>query len=54
MLRGLKTVLGLCAVRRLLQQLGWGLAELDAVGVVAGPGSFTGVRTGIGGGKGIV
>jgi tRNA threonylcarbamoyladenosine biosynthesis protein TsaB len=35
------------AVRRLLQQTGWELAELDAVGVVAGPGSFTGVRAGM-------
>jgi tRNA threonylcarbamoyladenosine biosynthesis protein TsaB len=39
-------------VRRLLQKVGWELAELDAVGVVAGPGSFTGVRTGLAAGKG--
>ena len=40
------------AVRQLLQQLGWGRAELDAVGVVAGPGSFTGVRTGLAAARG--
>jgi len=40
------------AVRRLLQQAGWELAELDAVGVVGGPGSFTGVRTGMATAKG--
>jgi tRNA threonylcarbamoyladenosine biosynthesis protein TsaB len=40
------------AVRRLLQQAGWKLAELDAVGVVGGPGSFTGVRSGMAVAKG--
>jgi tRNA threonylcarbamoyladenosine biosynthesis protein TsaB len=40
------------AVRRLLHELGWELADLDAVGVVGGPGSFTGVRTGLAAAKG--
>ncbi len=40
------------AVRRLLQQAGWDMAELDAVSVVGGPGSFTGVRTGMAAAKG--
>ena len=41
------------AVRRLLQGVGWDLAELDAVGVVSGPGSFTGMRTGLAAAKGL-
>jgi tRNA threonylcarbamoyladenosine biosynthesis protein TsaB len=41
------------AIRQLLQQAGWMLAELDAVGVVSGPGSFTGVRTGMAVAKGL-
>ncbi len=41
------------AVRRLLLGPGWELAELDAVGVVGGPGSFTGVRTGLSVAKGL-
>jgi tRNA threonylcarbamoyladenosine biosynthesis protein TsaB len=41
------------AVGRLLRQVGWELAQLDAVGVVAGPGSFTGVRTGLAAAKGL-
>jgi tRNA threonylcarbamoyladenosine biosynthesis protein TsaB len=40
------------AVRRLLHELGWELGDLDAVGVVGGPGSFTGVRTGLAAAKG--
>jgi len=43
----------IAVVRRLLQQLGWNLTELDAVGVVGGPGSFTGVRTGLAAAKGL-
>jgi tRNA threonylcarbamoyladenosine biosynthesis protein TsaB len=39
-------------VRRLLHELGWELGDLDAVGVVGGPGSFTGVRTGLAAAKG--
>jgi tRNA threonylcarbamoyladenosine biosynthesis protein TsaB len=41
------------AVRRLLNSLGWEIADLDAVGVVGGPGSFTGVRTGLSVAKGL-
>jgi tRNA threonylcarbamoyladenosine biosynthesis protein TsaB len=41
------------AVRRLLEGVGWRLAELDAVGVVSGPGSFTGMRTGLAAAKGL-
>jgi tRNA threonylcarbamoyladenosine biosynthesis protein TsaB len=40
-------------VSRLLQQAGWELAMLDAVGVVGGPGSFTGVRIGMAAAKGL-
>ena len=39
-------------VRRLLGQVGWRLVELNAVGVVCGPGSFTGMRTGLAAAKG--
>ncbi len=41
------------AVRRLLEQVGWRLAELNAVGVVSGPGSFTGMRAGLATAKGL-
>ena len=40
-------------IRRVLEEAGWGVGELGAVGVVRGPGSFTGVRTGWSVGKGI-
>ena len=40
-------------VRRTLKEAGWGAGELAAVGVVRGPGSFTGVRTGWSVGKGL-
>jgi tRNA threonylcarbamoyladenosine biosynthesis protein TsaB len=41
------------AVQRVLEQAGWKLRELDAVGVVSGPGSFTGVRVGLAAAKGL-
>jgi len=37
---------------RLLREAGWGLAELSAMVVVTGPGSFTGVRVGVSAAKG--
>jgi tRNA threonylcarbamoyladenosine biosynthesis protein TsaB len=40
-------------VRRLLARVGWRLGELDGVGVVSGPGSFTGMRTGMAAAKGL-
>ncbi|MGC9197543.1 MAG: tRNA (adenosine(37)-N6)-threonylcarbamoyltransferase complex dimerization subunit type 1 TsaB [Acidobacteriaceae bacterium] len=41
------------SLRHLLAQPGWRLTELSAIGVVAGPGSFTGVRTGLAFAKGL-
>jgi tRNA threonylcarbamoyladenosine biosynthesis protein TsaB len=41
------------AVSRLLKEKGWALADLDGIGVVAGPGSFTGVRVGLAAAKGL-
>jgi tRNA threonylcarbamoyladenosine biosynthesis protein TsaB len=41
------------AMRRLLSEAGWSIADLTAVGVVNGPGSFTGVRTGLAAAKGL-
>jgi tRNA threonylcarbamoyladenosine biosynthesis protein TsaB len=40
-------------VRRLMDAAGWRLAELAAVVVVHGPGSFTGVRVGLSAAKGL-
>ena len=41
------------AIARLMEEQGWALAELDGVGVVIGPGSFTGVRVGLAAAKGL-
>jgi tRNA threonylcarbamoyladenosine biosynthesis protein TsaB len=41
------------ALGDLLKQCGRPLPELDGIGVVAGPGSFTGVRTGLAAAKGL-
>jgi tRNA threonylcarbamoyladenosine biosynthesis protein TsaB len=41
------------AIRELLGQAGWHLDDMDAIGVVSGPGSFTGVRTGLATAKGL-
>ena len=41
------------AIRELLERFGCTVAELAGVGVVTGPGSFTGVRVGLGVAKGL-
>jgi tRNA threonylcarbamoyladenosine biosynthesis protein TsaB len=51
--RGSASAEVISAVRRLLSRVGWRLAELDAVGVVNGPGSFTGMRAGLSTAKGL-
>jgi tRNA threonylcarbamoyladenosine biosynthesis protein TsaB len=41
------------AVARLMAECGWRVGDLAAVGVVVGPGSFTGVRVGLSTAKGL-
>src|SRR5436305_1127073 len=41
------------AIRELVEQTGYTLHHLDAVAVVAGPGSYTGLRVGMATAKGI-
>jgi tRNA threonylcarbamoyladenosine biosynthesis protein TsaB len=41
------------AIKKIMQQAGISLAEIDAVAVVAGPGSYTGLRVGMASAKGI-
>lgn len=41
------SLLLLPTLERMLEQQGWSVRELDGLGVVIGPGSFTGIRVGI-------
>ena len=43
----------LSVIRRLLQDSKWQLTDLHAIGIVAGPGSFTGTRAGLATAKGL-
>jgi len=51
--RGSASAESISAVRRMLSRSGWTLQDLDAVGVVRGPGSFTGIRAGLAVAKGL-
>jgi len=43
----------LAGIRTLLERAGWQRESLQAIGVVSGPGSFTGVRVGLAAAKGL-
>jgi tRNA threonylcarbamoyladenosine biosynthesis protein TsaB len=43
----------IAALERGFEHMAWSLADLDLIGLVNGPGSFTGVRTGVATAKGI-
>jgi tRNA threonylcarbamoyladenosine biosynthesis protein TsaB len=51
--RGTASAEIISTVRRLLSRAGWALQDMDAVGVVRGPGSFTGIRAGLAAAKGL-
>jgi tRNA threonylcarbamoyladenosine biosynthesis protein TsaB len=51
--RGSASVKIVAAISRLLYQLSWQIHELHAIGVVIGPGSFTGTRAGLAIAKGL-
>jgi tRNA threonylcarbamoyladenosine biosynthesis protein TsaB len=51
--RGTASAEIISTVRRLLLRAGWTLQDMDAVGVVRGPGSFTGIRAGLAAAKGL-
>ena len=43
----------LCLIRNVLDEAGVSISDLDGIGVVTGPGSFTGVRIGVAAAQGL-